>query len=141
MDWNELLGSHPTIEETEPPAAKRKKETKAGQKPKSHHCHVLNKSEKNIVKTHISSLSKDSVMLSCLLNVSKQLEHVNNSSKQFCDSQATPDLLFLTKDLQETFVRIYGEVSTVKEHYLQFQLTWLFTQALHRSSCLITCLP
>ena len=109
-----------TIEaETEPPAAKRKrKKQNQLEEPKSRRRHVLNKSEKNNVKAHISSLSEDSTTLHCLLNVSKQLEHVNDSLKQFCDSLAPSNLLFLTKDLQETFVRIYGEVSTAKERYL-----------------------
>ena len=96
------------------------------QKQKSRRCHLLNKSKKNNVKTHISSLNLDSITLSCLLTISKQLERLSNSSKQFCDSLAPSrvpsELLFLTcsgNDLVanriarcDTWItrRAYGEV-------------------------------
>ena len=68
-------------------------------KNKSHRCHLLNKSEKNNVTTNISSLNLDSITLSCLLTVSKQLECVSDSLKQFYDSLAPSwapsELLFL----------------------------------------------
>ena len=48
------------------------------------------------VTTHISSLNQDSITISCLLTVSKQLERVSDLSKQFCNSLAPSKLLFLT---------------------------------------------
>ena len=57
------------IEDTEPPASKRKKKNQA-QELKSRRCHLLNKSEKHNVTTHILSLNIDSIMLSSLLTVS-----------------------------------------------------------------------
>ena len=122
-DIFEDVSNDEAIEDTEPPASKRKKKNQA-QERKSRRRHLLNKSEKNNMTTHILSLNIDSITLSSLLTVSKQLEHVNDLSKQFCDSLVPSKLLFLTKDLQECFVRIYGEVSTAKERYLQFQLKW-----------------
>ena len=83
-----------TIENTKPPAAKEKK---LAQQQKSRRCHLLNKSDKNNVTTHISSLNLYSITM---LTISKQLEHVSDSSKQFCNSLAPSrepsELLFLT---------------------------------------------
>ena len=76
------LNDEETIEDTEPPAAKEKK---LGPRTKviCRH-HLMNKSKKNMT-THTSSLNLDSITLSCLLTVSKQLERVSDSWKQFCD--------------------------------------------------------
>ena len=82
-----------TIEDTESPAAKEKKLGPRTKVTKSRRRHLLNKSKKNNVTTHISSLNLDSITM---LTVSKQLECVSNSSKQFCNSLAPSELLFLT---------------------------------------------
>ena len=80
------LNDEETIEDAEPLAAKEKK---LGPRTKvTSSSIVLNKSKKNNVTTHISSLNLDSITLSCLLTISKQLERISDSSKQFCDSLA-----------------------------------------------------
>ena len=67
----------------------------------------------------------EEITLKCLANSSRQLVLVSNTDlKSFCESLTVVELLFFTKHLQETFVRIYIDCSTLKEHHLQFQLKW-----------------
>ena len=108
----------------------------------------LNKSEKNNVTTHISSLNLDSITLSCLLTVSKQLERVSDSLKQFCDSLALSwgpsELLFLTCSRNDLVADRIAKCET-------FLIAWIFAcnelvfARAHRGSsysqsCFIVCL-
>ena len=85
---------------------------------------VLNKGEKRNIAMHIMTLKCREVTLKCFANSAKQPSLVSDSLKLFCESLTTGTLLFLTKHLEEAFVRIYNECSTLKEHHLQFQLKW-----------------
>ena len=64
------LNDKETIEDTEPPVAKEKK---LGPRTK-----VTSSSFTELnMTTHISSLNQDSITMSCLLTVSKQLKHAS----------------------------------------------------------------
>jgi len=50
---------------------------------------------------------------------------INNSNlSEFCGILTATELSFFTKHLQETFIRLYNDCSSLKECYLQFQLKW-----------------
>jgi len=85
---------------------------------------VLNKAEKSNIMASISAVKTEELTVKCLAGTARQLELVSDSLKLFCESLTTSSLIFLTKHLQESFVRIYKECSTLKERYLQFQLQW-----------------
>ena len=85
---------------------------------------MLNKAEKSKVTDCILAVKCEELSVKCLAGAAKQLELVSNSLKLFSESLTASSLLFLTRHLQESFVRIYNECSTLKERYLQFQLRW-----------------
>ena len=85
---------------------------------------VLNKAEKSNIMASISAVKCEELTVKCLAGTARQLSGlVSDSLKLLCESLTT-SLIFLTKHLQESFVRIYKECSTLKERYLQFQLQW-----------------
>ena len=109
------------------------------QEPKSHRCHLLNKYEKNNVATRIASLNLDSLTLSCLLTVSKQLEHINDSLKQFYDSLVPSELLFLTFSRNDLIANWIAkcEVSLIAWIFASDEL--VFAHAPHGSPCCRPC--
>jgi len=86
---------------------------------------LLNKAEKKKITMHLLVLKCEEITLKCLANSARQLALVSDNLKSFCELLTVVGLLFLTKHLQETFVRIY-DCSMLKERYLQFQLKLLF---------------
>ena len=99
-----------------------KKQGKAEIKTRSRH--VLNKSEKKHAAAHITATNAKEITLKSLSGTAQQLSTLNDTLKNFCDSITPATLLFFTRHLKISFVRLYNECSTLKERYLQFQLKW-----------------
>ena len=85
---------------------------------------MLNKTEKSKVTARILAVKCEELAVNCLAGTARKLKLVSDSLKLLYESLAASFLLFMTKHLLESFVRIYKCSTIIKERYLQFQLWW-----------------
>ena len=79
---------------------------------------MLNKIEKSKVTACILAVKCEELTANCLAGTTRKLELVSDSLKLLCESLTVSSLLFMTKHLQESLVRIHNECSTQKDRYV-----------------------
>ena len=85
---------------------------------------ALNKNEKQQIKKSLSDLRPEVTTAISLVNVCKKLSSSNQNVEFFYNSIVPNSIIFLAEHLHQTFVKLYGDCSTMKEKYLQFQIKW-----------------
>ena len=85
---------------------------------------ALNKNEKQQIKKSLSDLRPEVTTVISLVNVRKQLPSSNQNVEIFCNFIVPNSIMFLAEHWHQIFVKLYGDCSTMKEKYLQFQIKW-----------------
>ena len=82
---------------------------------------LLKKAEREKMMLNITGSNPKEIASLSLAEVKKQVPLCNEQLQVFCSAaSSSDDFCFFVKYLQETFVSLYKECSTLKEKYLQF---------------------
>ena len=112
---------------TELPRPKRKRSTRVASQDttkRKQERKVLLKGEKKKMAQSVKDLDAAELSLQLMTDIHTKQMMNGKDIGSFCSSVDLKGLSFLAQHLQESFVRLYNDCSSEKEHYLQFQIKW-----------------
>ena len=83
---------------------------------------MLTKTERDTIILKLKGLDPQEIASASLAATRKQLPMLNTGLQELCSAVNSCELCFFIEHLQDTFMALYKECSTVKERYLHFQI-------------------
>ena len=86
------------------------------------HLQILKKTEKD---TKLNGLDPQEIASASLADTRNQVPMLNAQLQELSWAMTSRELCFFIEHLQDTFVALYKECSSIKEKYWHFQVKWL----------------